>query len=107
MNVNNDAIGNRISKTVINKNPTIDNDKYVTTYYMRDPQGNVLAVYERQRGETGDGIFTLTEQHLYGASRLGMRKRNLALNVSAENESTPPVTLYELTNHLGNVFQKG
>ena len=28
---------------LLNKNVT-DGDKYVTTYYVRDPQGNVLAV---------------------------------------------------------------
>ncbi|MBP5421261.1 MAG: hypothetical protein J6Y78_02335 [Paludibacteraceae bacterium] len=70
---------------------------------MRDPQGNVLAVYEHKRGESGNGTFTLTEQHLYGASRLGMKKRDLALNVANASESTP-VTHYELTNHLGNVL---
>ncbi len=41
MNVNNDAMGNRISKTVINKNVATDKEKSVTTYYVRDPQGNV------------------------------------------------------------------
>lgn len=52
MNVNNDAMGNRISKTVTNKNET-NGDKFVTTYYVRDPQGSVLAVIfpiYRQRG---------------------------------------------------------
>ncbi|MCQ2211257.1 MAG: hypothetical protein MJZ34_13315 [Paludibacteraceae bacterium] len=33
-----------------------------------------------------------------------MKKRNLALSGSAVNESTPSVTLYELTNHLSNVL---
>ena len=60
MNVNNDAMGNRISKTVINKNVATDKEKSVTTYYVRDPQGNVLAVYEHKRGESGNGTFTLT-----------------------------------------------
>ena len=77
------------------------NDKYVTTYYVRDPQGNALAVYERKRGEKGDGVLTLTEQHLYEAGRIGMRRRNLALNNNAADESA---THYELTNHLGNVM---
>ena len=103
MNVNNDATGNRISKTVTNKNTTDGTDKFVTTYYMRDPQGNVLAVYEHKHGDSGNGTFTLTEQHLYGAGRLGMKKRDLALNVANASEPTP-VTHYELTNHLGNVM---
>ena len=84
MNVNNDAMGNRISKTVINKNVATDKEKSVTTYYVRDPQGNVLAVYEHKRGESDNGAFTLAEQHLYGAGRLGMRKRDLASEVVLE-----------------------
>ncbi len=87
----------------LDKNTTDGTDKFVTTYYVRDPQGNVMAVYEHKRGESGNGTFTLTEQHLYGASRLGMKKRDLALNVANASESTP-VTHYELTNHLGNVM---
>jgi len=86
----------------LNKNTTDGTDKFVTTYYVRDPQGNVLAVYEHKRGESDNGTFTLTEQHLYGAGRLGMRKRDLALNTGNANES--PANYYELTNHLGNVM---
>ena len=99
-----DAMGQRIAKTVTNKNTTDGTDKFVTTYYVRDPQGNVLSVYEHKRGESGNGTLTLAEQHLYGAGRLGMKKRDLALNVANASESTPPVTHYELTNHLGNVM---
>ena len=95
-------MGQRIAKTVTNKNTIDGTDKFVTTYYVRDPQGNVLAVYEHKHGDSGNGTFTLTEQHLYGASRLGMRKRDLALNTG--NASETPATYYELTNHLGNVM---
>ena len=103
INIPHDAMGQRIVKTVTNKNVTTG-DKFVTTYYVRDPQGNVLAVYEHKHGDSDNGTFTLTEQHLYGASRLGMKKRDLALNVANASESTPTVTHYELTNHLGNVL---
>ena len=47
-----DAMGQRIAKTVTNKNVTTG-DKFVTTYYVRDPQGKVLAVISpiyRRRG---------------------------------------------------------
>lgn len=57
-----DAMGQRISKTMTNKNVTMG-DKFVTTYYVRDPQGNVLAVYEHKHGDSDNGTFTLTEQH--------------------------------------------
>ncbi len=93
-----------ISKKVTNKNTTDGTDKFVTTYYVRDPQGNVLAVYEHKHGDSDNGTFTLAEQHLYGASRLGMKKRDLALNATNANESIPAATHYELTNHLGNVM---
>ena len=86
----------------LNKNTTDGTDKIVTTYYVRDPQGKVLAVYEHKHGDSDNGTFTLTEQHLYGAGRLGMRKRDLALNTTNANET--PATYYELTNHLGNVM---
>ena len=86
----------------LNKNTTDGTDKFVTTYYVRDPQGIVMAVYEHKHGDSDNGTFTLTEQHLYGAGRLGMRKRDLALNTGNANES--PATYYELTNHLGNVM---
>ena len=102
-NTPHDAMGQRIAKTVTNKNTTDGTDKFVTTYYMRDPRGNVLAVYEHKHGDSDNGTFTLTEQHLYGAGRLGMKKRDLALNVANASEPTP-VTHYELTNHLGNVM---
>ncbi|MBR2260317.1 MAG: hypothetical protein IJ916_01290 [Paludibacteraceae bacterium] len=44
INADYDAMGQRIAKTVTNKNVTTG-DKFVTTYYMRDPQGKVLAVF--------------------------------------------------------------
>ena len=66
----------------------------------------VLAVYERKRGETGNGTLTLAEQHLYGASRLGMTKPNLVLSGTGTGSADPtaPAVHYELTNHLGNVL---
>ena len=69
-NITYDAMGQRISKTVTNKNTTDGTDKFVTTYYVRDPQGNVLAVYKHKHGDSGNGTFTLAKQHLYGAGRL-------------------------------------
>ena len=55
-----DAMGQRIAKTVTNKNVTDGTDKFVTTYYVRNPQGNVLTVYEHKHGDSGNGTFTLT-----------------------------------------------
>lgn len=77
-----DALGNRISKTVVQKTTGDVN----TTYYVRDAQGNVMATYEKN----SSGI-ALEEHYLYGSSRLGLRKPSGEKN-------------YELTNHLGNVL---
>ncbi|MBE6330622.1 MAG: hypothetical protein E7072_11030, partial [Bacteroidales bacterium] len=66
-------------------------------------QGNVLAVYEHKHAEGESGTFTLAEQHLYGASRIGMTKPNLALNTTTPEAASPTIH-YELTNHLGNVM---
>ena len=113
MNVNNDAMGNRISKTVINKNVATDKEKSVTTYYVRDPQGSVMAVYEKKEDAAGAGQFQLKERHLYGINRLGMVSQNVTLaqfdnsNVTNGTDPTTPQagdTHYELTNHLGNVM---
>jgi len=106
-----DGLGNRISKTVTYPTPMNGIDE-VTTYYARDAQGNVLAVYERRSYEDGSEELYLTEQHIYGSARLGMRKPDLLLAKSDEDVETN-LTMssralgekrYELTNHLGNVL---
>jgi RHS repeat-associated protein len=97
-----DASGNRIYKKTFISGATTE------TYYARDAQGNVMAVYEKQAANP----LKWMEQHLYGSSRLGMW--NLADVVPA---TTIPATggtvqdgylygskFFELSNHLGNVL---
>ncbi|WP_442794996.1 RHS repeat domain-containing protein [Pelobium manganitolerans] len=86
-----DAGGNRVSKTFGS----------ITTYYVRDAQGNPLAVYE-QAGTT----TTWKEQQLYGSSRLGMWKPDIDLATATGNSVWGLIGTksYELTNHLGNVL---
>ena len=100
------ATGNRINKTVNGKE----------TWYVRDAQGNVMSVYDKD-ASLNSGHFTQSELHLYGSSRLGIYNLNkdLTLQVNA------PVNLgsgnsggfgifernkkfFELSNHLGNVL---
>ncbi|GAB2700591.1 hypothetical protein GCM10027037_26800 [Mucilaginibacter koreensis] len=87
-----DAGGNRVSKATSS----------LSTYYVRDAQGNPLAVYETTPG----GTTTWREQQLYGSSRLGLWQPNV--NLANGNVTTTWNTLgnkrYELTNHLGNVL---
>ncbi|MFD1631046.1 putative toxin [Pseudopedobacter beijingensis] len=89
-----DAGGNRISKTIGS----------TSTYYVRDAQGNPLAVYENVGGTTP--TITWKEQQLYGSSRLGMWKPDV--NLAEANGSSvwgnTGQKFFELGNHLGNVM---
>lgn len=104
-----DPSGNRISKTVAGSVAT------ETTYYVRDAQGNVLAVYKHTGGE--NALYTWAEQPLYGSSRIGMLKPGFSIESDSPLASDAYVSLddplensvvglrvYELTNHLGNVM---
>ena len=77
-----DATGNRVEKSVV-KGTTTN-----STRYIRDASGNVLAIYQND---------SLTEQPIYGSSRLGMYA----------GETTPGERQlghrrYELSNHLAS-----
>jgi len=82
-----DATGNRVSKAINGK----------TTYYVRDAQGNPLAMYE-QTGSTTEW----KEQQLYGSSRLGMWKPDA--NLANNGWDNTGLKFFELSNHLGNVM---
>src|ERR1700744_1026171 len=97
-----DAAGNRISKAVTHGSTT------VTTWYVRDAQGNVMSVYTRGNSAINSSALSQTEAHLYGSSRLGLL--NLSVNC-ASSLSQPNLRslvrgnkLFELSNHLGNVL---
>jgi RHS repeat-associated protein len=81
------------------------------TWYVRDASGNVMAGYN----STGTGAIAaagytlnLTEQHLYGSSRLGVLNRNIAVKNVFVNPGTVTFTrgnkFFELSNHLQNVL---
>ncbi len=129
-----DAMGNRISKTEIKPSGEVGphGEKEITTYYVHDAQGNVMAVYEKRYMPDGKEEFRMEEQHLYGSSRLGMRQTSLLLastswqlkTISVGGITMPVLGLYpddididlskseralgeknyEMTNHLGNVL---
>jgi RHS repeat-associated protein len=96
-----DASGNRIEK-VFTLNGTT-----TYTWYVRDAQGNTLAVYEKQEAQA----IALKETHLYGSSRLGLvnpvTKKTISLGGSLHAKVytfTRGEKFFELTNHLGNVL---
>jgi hypothetical protein len=71
-----------------------------------------MATYSEKKYEDGKIDLSLTEQHLYGSSRLGMRQVNELLVGKDEIKEFEPEyssrnlgeKSYELTNHLGNVL---
>jgi RHS repeat-associated protein len=86
-----DPTGNRVSKTI----------NGITTWYVRDAQGNSLAVYDNKTA----GV-NWREQQLYGSSRLGMWKPNfnLAKDSAGIKWNSTGLKFFELSNHLGNVM---
>ena len=79
-----DGLGNRIAKKQIADINTPTSVK--TTYYSRDAQGNVLAVYDLMESTARDiqtsSLFQTTslilkEHHLFGSSRLGLESKNM------------------------------
>lgn len=115
-----DANGNRIAKhqygnmtpnsSTINFDPAIPTDWEKSTYYTRDAQGNVMAIYEYTIDDvTQDNHYTLTERNIYGSSRLG--NNNAPVEMIATTPPNPSqyshhigYRQYELSNHLGNVL---
>jgi RHS repeat-associated protein len=93
-----DPAGNRTSKEVTVAGVT------TKTWYVRDAQGNTLALYSDKLNSTAGNWWK--EQHLYGSSRLGIWTPEV--NISSANGTsvwgTEGKTMYELTNHLGNVL---
>ncbi|SFM67630.1 RHS repeat-associated core domain-containing protein [Chitinophaga sp. YR627] len=95
-----DRIGNRVEKTLYRSGIFFKS----STSYVRDANGNVLAVYEVNNGDANP---KWTEQHLYGSSRLGIWKPNMTIATGSSSESAwlaKGNKTYELTNHLGNVM---
>jgi RHS repeat-associated protein len=100
-----DASGNRISKAVEDSAGAV---KY--TWYVRDAQGNVMATYNSAGSGTALNDYTLklSEQHIYGSSRIGIINREV--NMKAAFISSDSLIFkrgekqYELSNHLGNVL---
>ncbi len=97
-----DAAGNRTTKKLSGATDTI-------TYYVRDAQGNVLAIYSKQ----GSDALKWNEQHLYGSSRIGIWHWDTTVPASPPNaQGTQRIEdslrygkrIYELSNHLGNVL---
>jgi RHS repeat-associated protein len=88
-----DASGHRIVKKVLKKNGEI-----TSTYYLRDASGNVMSIYSYNANSDNDPA--LTEQYLYGSSRIGVYTPTA--NVLSKTRVIGRKS-YELSDHLGNV----
>jgi RHS repeat-associated protein len=76
-----DGLGNRIIKRV---SDNVGRGSKMT-YYARDAQGNVLAVYELSQNQGREGIVSnlrLKEHHIFGSSRLGLEDKELSVFVN-------------------------
>ncbi|MDT8411593.1 MAG: hypothetical protein RQ875_03955 [Vicingaceae bacterium] len=97
------------NSSTINFDPAIPTDWEKSTYYTRDAQGNVMAIYEYTIDDvTQDNHYTLTERNIYGSSRLG--NNNAPVEMIATTPPNPSqyshhigYRQYELSNHLGSV----
>jgi hypothetical protein len=99
-----DPMGNRISKEY-------EGDDRIVTYYSRDAQGNVMAIYEWKNSDT----LRTKEFDIYGSDRLGIMADERVLYSDQTGIVPPPdpdvrvkrivgKKRYELKNHLGNVM---
>jgi RHS repeat-associated protein len=101
-----DAMGQRIAKEVYDS----QNNWERTTFYVRDPRGNVIAIYEKENNTQAQTLsYKVTERYIYGSSVVGLAANVVEL-FSAGNPSgtsfthqTGERTYYE-SNHLGNVL---
>ena len=99
-----DASGNRIIKQVATTTTTHIN------YYLRDVQGNTLAIYEYDTpSETHpEPTIVLKEIPIQGGSRLGQYKPHYVQNTEGQIVKDKPTALgqrvYEFSNHLQNVL---
>ena len=98
--------GNRLSKTTYDYNqawgtyPSVQEKELKYTYYISDPQGNVMGIYDQEFETIGSNLHLKTylkEQHLYGSSLLGSKCKEVLVEdltltgVSYEPGSTTEV----------------
>jgi len=106
------ADGQRISKTV--GDPLHGGYK---EYYLRDAQGNIMAMYRHHLipvpntdPQEYEASLKVTERPIYGSKRIGSYTQQIELagvqaitNYPYTQPMQAPLKRYELTDHLGNV----
>ena len=102
-----DVLGHRIAKHQYTSANVLEK----STYYVRDGQGNVIAVYERIVNSGSSVSFAQEEKHIYGSERIGILDDNIRMLGSQNNTYSQDIWIhtigernYELSNYLGNVI---
>jgi hypothetical protein len=82
-----DALGNRISKILKPRDANgniLDETFWQKDYYIRDANGQEMAIYSQQMnvstGTIYDLSFLLNATHLYGSSRLGLESKSKSVS---------------------------
>ncbi len=111
-----DPSGEKVGKaTIYGSNTSVYN---IYTWYVRDAQGNVMAVYQTSGSNIATTPLILLERYMYGSSRLGSISENRDMSVnrltpdnSNANLGTAYLTtftrgrkFFEVSNHLGTVM---
>lgn len=97
------SFGQRIRKEV--QTNLADPATLTTTYYVLDASGNTMSVYERTNalvsGSTYQATVKMTEQPIYGSSRLGQRREsNMVIHQVNYIAPGEPVTFDPSDFHL-------
>lgn len=98
-----DAAGNRVAKIV---KPGADESQWTRTYYVRDPSGNIMSIYEAtvDTAITGDTItYVMKEQPIYGSSRIGERKEDVIVSKQNAADSSEIAVYTESITELANL----
>jgi len=104
-----DATGNRIAKIEKTRDASglKSSAEWKNTYYIRDAQGNEMAIYKYYFQNT-HAHFKLTEQPMFGSSRLGSDYDTLELISALPQSIVFSHTLgnkqFELSNHLSTIL---
>jgi RHS repeat-associated protein len=99
-------MGQRVKKVVKGRNAgaALGQDQWEYTYYVYDAAGNIMAIYDRNyNGLIGGNyadILTVSEQNIYGSSRLGQVKSNRSTtsNFTASYSATDETGALYFTN---------
>ena len=107
-----DVSGNRLRKVIKPHGSSVENGGvddptlWIASDYSRDPQGNVMAIYE-SKFENSAHEYNLKERNIYGSARLGVDLNEVDMYLTPQSiisqSNDPQLKKYELSNHLGNV----